>query len=324
MPRGSRRQPLLGQLRSPPTTATSTSSPRSSSTADNGVDGQENLYDYRDGQLQFVTALEHPGPSLLERQCRSTAADGRRADGDSRRRQSHGVPHGEQGDRLRQRRVIRRCTSYTPATDELTCVSCLPSGEPPSTNVTASHNGRFMTDDGRTFFETDDALVPQDTNEAGDVYEYVDGRPQLITSGTASATNSFGLATLHGDAGPDRGQRRRHRRLLRHLRRAGRPGPQRRSAQDLRRPQRRRLPVHASGPPCVAADECHGPEQRSPRARPERHRRGPGRQREPAVPRRRKHRARRHKKRRHKRHRRRRHTQGRGGAMVEREPAMGR
>ena len=32
-----------------------------------------------------------------------------------------------------------------------------------------------MADDGRTFFATRDALVPFDTNELLDVYEYVDG-----------------------------------------------------------------------------------------------------------------------------------------------------
>ena len=40
-----------------------------------------------------------------------------------------------------------------------------------------------MTNDGRTFFTTEDALVHADTNDAQDVYEYVDGRPQLITAG---------------------------------------------------------------------------------------------------------------------------------------------
>jgi hypothetical protein len=44
-----------------------------------------------------------------------------------------------------------------------------------------------MSNDGRTFFATPDALVPQDTNEGGDVYEYVDGRPQLISSGTSES-----------------------------------------------------------------------------------------------------------------------------------------
>ncbi len=44
-----------------------------------------------------------------------------------------------------------------------------------------------MSNDGRTFFTTTDALVAKDTNDVTDVYEYVDGRPQLITAGTGSS-----------------------------------------------------------------------------------------------------------------------------------------
>ena len=99
---------------------------------------------------------------------------------------------------------------YTPATGDLRCTSCLPSGEPPSEDVTASHDGRFMTDDGRTFFNTDEPLVPQDTNQTADVYEYVDGRPQLITSGTAAANNTFGLSTIFSVRGLVGRQRRRN------------------------------------------------------------------------------------------------------------------
>ncbi len=36
-------------------------------------------------------------------------------------------------------------------------------------------DGLFMTDDGRTFFATEDPLVHADTNRAQDVYEYVEG-----------------------------------------------------------------------------------------------------------------------------------------------------
>ena len=42
-----------------------------------------------------------------------------------------------------------------------------------------------MSDDGRTFFSTTDALVAQDTNGIVDSYEFVRNRPQLLTSGTA-------------------------------------------------------------------------------------------------------------------------------------------
>ena len=80
--------------------------------------------------------------------------------------------------------------SYTPATGAIVCASCRPDGKPPSADVAASQDGLFMTDDGRTFFSTPEPLVPQDTNAGLDVYEFVDGRPQLITPGTGTATSS--------------------------------------------------------------------------------------------------------------------------------------
>ncbi len=51
----------------------------------------------------------------------------------------------------------------------------------------ASQSGRFMSDDGRVAFATSDSLVEGDTNGLVDVYEFVGGRPQLISSGTAQA-----------------------------------------------------------------------------------------------------------------------------------------
>ena len=55
-------------------------------------------------------------------------------------------------------------------------MSCLPNGAPPTSDVWASSNGIFMTNDGRTFFSTSDALVPRDTDGLRDIYEYVEGR----------------------------------------------------------------------------------------------------------------------------------------------------
>ena len=104
-----------------------------------------------------------------------------------------------------------------------------------------------MANDGRAFFATSDALVPQDTNGAVDVYEYVDGRPQLITTGTA-ASDAQGSATPQ----PHRawsGQRQRHRRLLLDLRHPGPAGPQRPLPQVLRRPHQRRLPRRPAAAP---------------------------------------------------------------------------
>ena len=77
--------------------------------------------------------------------------------------------------------------SYTPFSGAVVCDSCNPDGKPPTADISASQDGLFLTNDGRTFFSTEEALVPQDTDEAEDVYEYVDGRPQLITPGTGTA-----------------------------------------------------------------------------------------------------------------------------------------
>ncbi len=79
----------------------------------------------------------------------------------------------------------------------LVCASCRPEG-PPAKDVTVSLGGKFMADDGRTFFATKDSLVPRDKNgEITDVYEYIGGRPQLI-SGALAARDFTGESEVLG------------------------------------------------------------------------------------------------------------------------------
>jgi hypothetical protein len=73
--------------------------------------------------------------------------------------------------------------TFTPDIGKIDCVSCRPDGHSPTSEVVASQNGLFLTEDGRTFFSTADPLVPRDTNEAEDVYEYTEGKAQLISAG---------------------------------------------------------------------------------------------------------------------------------------------
>jgi hypothetical protein len=73
---------------------------------------------------------------------------------------------------------------YNAATRSIICVSCRVDGEPPTSDAKGSINGLFLTNDGRTFFSTTEALVDRDTDGVMSAYEYVDGRPQLISSGT--------------------------------------------------------------------------------------------------------------------------------------------
>ena len=53
--------------------------------------------------------------------------------------------------------------------------------------------GPFLTDDGRVFFTTRDALVPTDTDGMYSVYEYVEGHAQLISTGTSVEDHFPGL-----------------------------------------------------------------------------------------------------------------------------------
>jgi hypothetical protein len=145
-------------------------------------------------------------------------------------------------------------------------VSCLPSGDTPTTDVLASQDGVFMTTDGRTFFATEDPLVHSDTNKAQDVYEYVDGHPQLITLGTGDTRapkGGFGTQASPGLIGVsadgkdvyfstfDTLARQDHNGLFLKFYDARAGGG---------------FSAPAPPPPCEAADECHGPASEAPAA----------------------------------------------------------
>ncbi len=165
---------------------------------DRGVPNLENLYLYRAGELHLVTALS-PAPVCTLDQGEPICSAGPVARMDV-------SPDGAHMAFITNSQVTpyenaghSEMYSYEPDTGRITCDSCVPDGEPPSGDVYvndtyASQNGLFMANDGRVFFSTEQSLVPQDTNHAEDVYEYVDGRPQLITTGTGAGL----LSTLEG------------------------------------------------------------------------------------------------------------------------------
>jgi hypothetical protein len=88
---------------------------------------------------------------------------------------------------------------------ELTCVSCRPDGSPPLGNATITPPSletnitRFISDDGsRVFFNSTDAIVPADTNEKTDVYEWSKGEVHLISDGTSPFKATFQDASADG------------------------------------------------------------------------------------------------------------------------------
>ncbi len=117
----------------------------------------------------------------------------------------------------------------------------MPSGAPPTSDVAASQNGLFMTNDGRVFFTTEDALVHGDTNDGLDVYEYVDGRPQLITPGTGETQGTAGFLAVENTPGLVGVSANGTDVYFSTYDTPGVPGPQRPLPQVLRRPRRRRL-----------------------------------------------------------------------------------
>ena len=154
---------------------------------EHGIPGRRNLYVYRNGQVQFVTSLA-PALSLTRL---DVTPDGKFAAFITKSvLGSYNAGNAQMYRYDVEGRVLR-------------CVSCRPDGSPATSNAEGSLDGRFISDDGRVFFYTRDALVASDVDGIGDVYEFVDGRPQLISSGTGGiegATNfPAGLVGVSGD-----------------------------------------------------------------------------------------------------------------------------
>jgi hypothetical protein len=119
--------------------------------------------------------------------------------------QSCPVPAGEgKGNEVYTQPPEGRCMEvfeYDAQTAKLTCVSCEPGGSPPtgdsmvpeSAHLYANVHGwesstaqqRYLLNDGRLFFQSEDALLAQATNGRQNIYEYEpEGVGQCATSGS--------------------------------------------------------------------------------------------------------------------------------------------
>ena len=229
-----------------------------------GIPGRRNLYVFRGGQVHYVTTLD-PDKPLTRIQVSPDGAHAAFLTATQLTGYDNTIPGGvcepagytgpATGPRCQE------MYAYNVDQDTLTCVSCLAIGTPPAGDVQASQNGIFMSNDGRTFFATRDAVVPEDSNGITDVYEYAGGHPQLISSGTGDTEKSLlgqaGLVGVSGDgvdvyfatfsklvAGDRNGK------YLRFYDARANGG----------------FPVAAEVAPCQAADECHGVGSASPPA----------------------------------------------------------
>ena len=157
---------------------------------------------------------------------------------------------------------------YDSPSDAIDCASCNPTGARATGEASLARNGLSLTEDGRVFFNSTDPLVPSDLDNREDAYEWSEGKTSLISTGLSPFNSSLLSASADGNG-----------RLLLHPRHAGASGPERKPGQDLRRPRKRRLRLHA------AAGELQSlrrvPRRRQPGADPaggrhdHRHRRQP-------------------------------------------------
>lgn len=207
----------------------------------------KNLYFANDGQIHYVATLGS-GQTIDRIQI---SPDGDHAGFLTKAQLS---PYDNEG--------FEEMYSYAPATEALTCVSCIPDGSIPTANVEASQNGAFMSDDGRVFFATSDPLVPADSDpyHIPDVYEYVGGRPQLISSGTSSngkapgGAGAFVAETLGLESVSSNGQDV-------YFSTTDSLVPQDANGSFAKIYDARTnggFQVGEEAAPCVAADECHG------------------------------------------------------------------
>jgi hypothetical protein len=223
-----------------------------------GEFGQVNLYVYRNNDVQYVTTLkENPycintgidnGCSINPVARMQVTRNGSRAAfvTVSKLTSYENADHGEM-------------YTFSPESGRINCVSCRTDGQPPTDFIFASQNGLFLTEDGRTFFSTREPLVPRDTNEGEDVYEYTEGRPQLLSAGIGpvnTVLGAFSIKTRPGLIGVSANGTDAFFSTSDNLVTQDHNGPELK-IYDARTGGG--FPAEASVLRCEAADECHGP-----------------------------------------------------------------
>ena len=109
-----------------------------------GFPNKRNLYVYRNGQARHVATLEAGAPATRM----NVSPDGAHTAFISATRLTSYDNTG-----------FAEMYTYDPFARTIKCVSCVPNGDPPTYDVEGSQNGRFMTNDGRAFFTSEDSLV---------------------------------------------------------------------------------------------------------------------------------------------------------------------
>jgi hypothetical protein len=153
-------------------------------------DGQSNLYMRDGGTTTFVSTSEFSGGAVSPDGTWLAFVSSKSLTGYDNQPLSGGSP-------------VPEIFVYSAVSGDLACVSCNPDGEAPNRGGGISsfpfNHHRPLADGGRVFFDTQEALVPSDTNGQMDVYEYENGHVYLISSGTSPIGSTFIDASENGD-----------------------------------------------------------------------------------------------------------------------------
>jgi hypothetical protein len=196
--------------------------PRSFSRGSGGSSESRQLYVWHDGTVRFVATHNEPTYPLdwFER---VSWGQGYTINGDTFRMTPDGktVMFESEDPETKQRAGYadtspqgREMFVYDYGTNRVMCASCNPTGAASVSDAsfaskssqygpdtTIDHLNRPLSDDGRyAFFDTGDALVPQDTNGKRDVYEFDTATEQvhLISSGVCDCHSYFVDASASG------------------------------------------------------------------------------------------------------------------------------
>lgn len=152
--------------------------------------GQPNLYVQHDGATTFVMSAANMVPPINQGKKDAVSQSGAYLAFDATRELTGYDNSGRHEIYL-----------YSAATDRFKCASCDPTGEAPvKQGATLGDAPHEVSNNGQVFFETNEVLLPRDTNGESNVYEfnYATGL-HLISTGAGAGASVLLDASVSGD-----------------------------------------------------------------------------------------------------------------------------
>jgi hypothetical protein len=167
--------------------------------------GKMNLYGQRGGTLKFIATLDDSFGDTSNWDVNEVSRTSRTSENGRYLLFSTIAPQGS-FDNNGHREFYR----FDYDTSALNCVSCNPAGTAPTRDAALTSVEPFLQvmnvsvrrnllEDGTVYFISEDKLVPADSNNRFDVYQWKGGSPQLISTGQSNADAEFLGASASGN-----------------------------------------------------------------------------------------------------------------------------